>query len=479
MNLPELGVGVVFFQGVEPFIKQHADLVDVIEVEAQTFWYGLDEETGYRLNDAALDHLASWQQPKIIHGVAFPVGSCRAPDPRHAPFLVETIERIGARWASEHLSFNSACNEDGPFGAGFLLPPLQTEAGAEAAAETIRHVAAQLSVPFGFETGVSYLRSARDELSDGSFFGRVANKADCGILLDIHNLYCNERNGRQNAMAALAEMPLDRVWEVHVAGGRLYRNYWVDAHSGTSPPEMFELAREVISRLPNLKAIIFEMLPEFAYRLDDAAFRAQLETMHELWALRGTKVGQPFPQAATVVEAEESTLDLSRVTPEDWEDTLGALTIGRQPRAPLEESALARRLEADPGLAVYRDMAASARAGIIADALKLTMRAIILQKGEPFFGELMRRFWTEQPPCIFASVEAEAFAAFLERQRLEMPFVYDALRLERASMRVRTHGSAQKARLRCEPAALVRALGAGRLPEGQGARVYELELTPD
>ena len=76
-----------------------------------------------------------------------------------------------------------------------------------------------------------YLRPRPGELGDGEFFAAVAEQADCGILLDLHNLWCNERDGRQPVRDVLAELRLERVWEVHLAGGEELVGYLLDAHS--------------------------------------------------------------------------------------------------------------------------------------------------------------------------------------------------------------------------------------------------------
>jgi uncharacterized protein len=67
-------------------------------------------------------------------------------------------------------------------------PPLYVEA--------VQRLRNELGVPLAVETGVNYLRPRRDELPDGEFMAALAEDADCGILLDLHNVYCNERNGR-------------------------------------------------------------------------------------------------------------------------------------------------------------------------------------------------------------------------------------------------------------------------------------------
>lgn len=127
--------------------------------------------------------------------------------------------------------------------------------------DNIRFLKRHLPVPLAVETGVDYLKPLPGEMPDGEFFRSVAEQADCGILLDLHNLWANERNGRQPICEVVNQLPLERVIEMHLAGGQEYGGYWVDAHSGLADPELMDIARQVVPRLPNLKAITFEIMP--------------------------------------------------------------------------------------------------------------------------------------------------------------------------------------------------------------------------
>src|SRR5262249_28157415 len=154
------------------------------------------------------ERIAALPQRKLVHGVGFPVGGSRLPDARHLEPLIETIECLASPWASEHLGFNTF--GDG-VNTGFLLPPLQTAAGMDAAVASVRRVADALPVPFLIETGVNYLQPQPGCLSDGAFVAAVAEAADCGILLDLHNLWANELNGRQAVREFVSQLPLERV----------------------------------------------------------------------------------------------------------------------------------------------------------------------------------------------------------------------------------------------------------------------------
>jgi Protein of unknown function (DUF692) len=79
-------------------------------------------------------------------------------------------------------------------------------------------------------------RSSAVRLS--AYVAAIAEQADCGILLDLHNIWTNQRNGRQPVTDYIAQLPLDRVWEVHLAGGFETGGFYLDAHVGAIDPEL-------------------------------------------------------------------------------------------------------------------------------------------------------------------------------------------------------------------------------------------------
>src|SRR5262249_47348682 len=159
------------------------------------------------------------------------------------------------------------------------------------------------------------------ELADGDFFGLIAEQANCGILLDLHNLWVNERNGRQRVVDVIDALPLDRVWEVHLAGGMMLGNYYLDSHSDLIPEALVEIAGKVIPRLPNLGALIFEILPEYAGQVGLDNVRRQLPLMQSLWNLRSPECvnvpRRPTPSPCGPFENDVV----------EWESILGQLAV--------------------------------------------------------------------------------------------------------------------------------------------------------
>lgn len=484
MTPPALGVGTVYIPGLEPLFQAGGDLIDVVEVEPQLFREGGGR---YRLHQASFAMAAALGKPFLIHGVGFPVGGTVRPGEQDLAPYVEAVVRSGSPWASEHLSFNELPGRGsaaGRFG-GFLLPPIQSPRAVSVAAANIRAVKDLLPVPFAFETGVNYLRPQRGEMRDGEFFAAVAQEADCGILLDLHNLLCNQRNGRQAVLDAVGELPLERVWEVHLAGGAMTDGLWLDSHSGAPPEEVYELAEQVLPALPNLGAVIFEVMPEHIARgrFTPAEGVEQLHRVRELWdRARAARDGAPQPARERITvsggppgQAPATTLP----DPAAWEALLGALVIGGAGSAfgttPVTEAAAA--LSQDRSLPVIRRIVASFRSVLVVERLPLTFRLIMFAGGEEGFRAMMGAFWAGYPPRRFASEELDDFLAFVRTQDAS-PHLGEVAAYEVAAARVRATGVAESVVFSCEPTALLAALSEFREPAFAGPGEYEVTVVP-
>ena len=463
MEIPELGVGLVYWPQLEPLL----DSVRVIEVEPQSYWNRTgNPESPYRVDDAALEMLCSIPVPKIIHGVGFPVGGSEPPDPSHIPPLLEVAKALEVPWASEHLSFNKVKGPSGTFNTGFLLPPLQTSRGVDAAVSNIAMMKSRLGMPFAFETAVNYLKPREGEMTDGVFAAKIAERADCGILLDLHNIWANEINGRQPVEEFLSEIPLDRVWEVHLAGGFERAGFWLDAHSGGIPFPVIEIAKSVIPRLPNLGALIFEILPFFVPSAGIDLVKKQIDVMQGLWDLRE----QRLPDAAH--KPPERACFESSVSPGEWEYALGSLAMGEEPG-----DELGKELVRDEAVTLFKSLAGEFRAGMVVDALKPTSRLLLLGLGEAGFREILARFWRSAPPELFESSEAMAFGAYLKSENLGIPHLEEVVDFELAVIRSLITRKNQVAKFSHDPVPILEALGMGRFPESPQPGLYELEVT--
>jgi uncharacterized protein len=468
MNLPELGVGLTCFAGLEPVLDENAGLIDLLEIEPQSLWRRQSSTHALVIDQPSLRSLCDRPMPKLIHSVALPVGGTHAPHSSELELLRQIALELHVPWLSEHLSFNRIEDASGTWHAGFLLPPRQTVAGADAAVASIRALSSSMPMPIAIETGVSYLQPRADELPDGEFVARITEAADCGILLDLHNIWTNHRNGRQPLDQYLDQLPLERVCEIHLAGGASHRGYWLDAHSGAVPDELMELAVRIVPRLPNLKAIVFELLPSHLPSVGAAMFRPQLEALHRLWDRRGGHV-HTNPRTRTEPHVADPA-----PSPREWEETLGALTIHRHC-----SGSFAEELRRDPGIAIIREMVERFRGSMIVRTLRLSSRLIMLERGTAYFEQLLAAFWKLHPPERFACDEAATFAAFLREQKPYVPFLPEVLEYDRAVIDVALNGEERLIPFSTDPLPLLRALGAGRRPTAIATGNFEVRLTPD
>jgi uncharacterized protein (UPF0276 family) len=468
-ELPELGVGITWSSAIEPVLDQHSDLFDVVEFEPQTTWVkphdGLEP---LRVPNGIVEHIKQLPGRKLVHSIGVPVGGTVRPSLEQLALLRHTIQRLNSPWASEHLSFNATHQ----FGTGFFLPPRQTQEGVETVATSIRDLQNALPVPIAVETGVNYLRQRSDEMPDGVFVAAVVESADCGILLDLHNVFANAVNGRQSVEDFLFQLPLDRVWEIHLAGGFELEGFWLDAHSGAIPDPLLEIARRVIPTLPNLKAIIFEIFPSFVPVVGSDLIRMQIEKLRKLWSLRRRTRQDRLPtQHCTPVHLVSD----DPISPAVWEEVLGALVIGR---SPVHDQA--RELATDPGVSIVSRLICEFRASMIVSVLRLTSRLMMLALGPDAFRTVLEDFWSRTPPLQFASAEAAAFADYLESLDLKVPQLAMVLEFERAVLATLIDDQSRIVMFDFDPLPLLRALAEGRLPNITGRPgQFEIEVTAD
>jgi uncharacterized protein len=400
----DLGLGIVVSAGLDLLWDDIRSLVDVVEVEPQTMW-APRQDGGWDLAEEAFGWVESLPVPVIAHGVGFPVGGCERPEPAGVTLAAHSARRLGAAHWSEHLSFNRATVNGTAIDAGFLLPPAQTWAGVEAAAEHVADYRAAATLPFLIETGVNYLRPRPEELSDGAFVAAVADRGDCGILLDLHNLLANERNGREPVRDVLAELPLERVLEVHVAGGFAAGGYYLDAHVGGPDGELLALLARTLPRLPNVRAVTFEAVPEALAALGAAGVRSVLQALHRviddsqvhgIWR-RPEQAGRraPGPPPSGTRRATAAT--------REWEQRLAAYTSRAADDPP----------GTDPGFGLLRQLADQARLGQLVLAQPGLMRSLVVSLGIDRTDEIVHRYLRARPPQRWTAREGEQFASWL------------------------------------------------------------------
>lgn len=453
---------MTFASALRPFLEARPDAIDVLELEPQTLWLADSPITGpfYEFRPA-LDAFAAWPGHKLVHSVGVPLGGTRKPDPAQMNLIRETAERTNSSWVSEHLSVAGTPHR----AAGFLLPPLQTEEGLQTAVSNIKTFSQHIGRPVAVETGVAYFHRKDFEMSDGEFLARVSEEADCGLLLDLHNLFCNHRNGRSDFDETIAQIPLDRVWEVHLAGGDELNGVWLDSHSGEMPPELASRAREVISELPNLGAVNFEIYDTFLSQLEMAEFNRIADQLRDLWNEAGRTRSDVRPRDIP------SRLPLSAYTPSNWEECITNAVWKA-------DASLHKWNEDHEALGLYALLARSFRGSILARSLPRTVRYGLLRDGSKF-EEKMQAYFSAVSPQIFAPLEARSFTSWTIENGECDPLMISLLNFDLAFITLLTDDRPQVVQFPGNPGPVFEALAEGRLPDCPKPPEWEFEILPD
>jgi uncharacterized protein (UPF0276 family) len=463
-NLPDLGVGIVFSTAIEPLLTKEPYLVDVIEVEPQTLWTQDVGETYRARDEEALSHLLALPGQKLVHSVGTPAGGTVRPELAELERLNHWAERLQSPWWSDHLSFNRTPE----FSTGFFLPPLQTLESVEVLSAGIRQLKSGIPRPLALETGVNYLKPRPGEIPDGEFVARTVEAADCGILLDLHNIFTNARNGRQPVEDYLSQLPLERVWEMHLAGGMWQDGYWLDAHSGPMPDDLFSLAEKVVPRLPRLRAIMFEIYPSFVPIVGLDAIRDDIAKLRSLWALR-----RPMRSIVSSVLERSPRSKTASISASEWERVLACAVTGQE-----TDTGWQQELGSDPSIRLVRGLIHEFRASMISRVLPLTMRLLMLMISPAMLRTLLRDFESRCTPKMYASREAKAFSRYLVELNLQVPRLREVLAFESAVVATLEDGVTRVVPFGFEPMPLLRAIADGRLPqEPPAVGNFEIEVT--
>jgi uncharacterized protein (UPF0276 family) len=185
------------------------------------------------------------EQYEIVqHGVAMYFGSADRPNREHLKKLKALVKRTKSPFLSDHLCWGSA---DGRY-THDLLPMPYTFAAAKATARNVREVQEEVGVPVCVENVSSYAEFHASEMTEWEFLNEVVERADCGILLDVNNIYVSSLNHGFDPYTYLNAVPADRVGQIHVAGHSTFEKYTLDTHDHAPPDPVWKLYGHAINR---------------------------------------------------------------------------------------------------------------------------------------------------------------------------------------------------------------------------------------
>lgn len=175
--------------------------------------------------------------PVVLHGVSLSIGSTDPLDRDYLRQVRDLIADIQPAWVSDHLCWSHV---SGVY-LHDLLPLAFTEEVLRHVVERVRKVQDFLGQRILLENVSSYFTFAQSHLSEAEFLAAVADEADCGILLDVNNLYVNAYNHGFDARRSLERLPPQRIGQMHLAGYSDRGTFLHDTHDHPVWPGVWEL----------------------------------------------------------------------------------------------------------------------------------------------------------------------------------------------------------------------------------------------
>jgi uncharacterized protein (UPF0276 family) len=243
----------------------------------------------------------------VPHGVSLGLGGADRPDPARLTALAERAGALGSPLVTEHIAFVRA---GGPLTAsplleaGHLLPVPRTRDALDVLCENVRIAQDALPVPLAVENIAALISWPGEEMTEGQFLYELADRTGVRLLIDVANLYTNHVNRGEDPAKALAELPLEAIAYVHVAGGFERDGVWHDSHAHPVPRPVLDILADLASRV-RPPGVLLER---------DENFPAPAELEGELGAIRealregrARATGAPEPETSEPATRETRT----------------------------------------------------------------------------------------------------------------------------------------------------------------------------
>jgi uncharacterized protein (UPF0276 family) len=190
--------------------------------------------------------------PIVLHGVSMNLGGTDPLDDGHLAALRTLADRFRPAWVSEHLCWGAFARHY----AHDLLPLPYTEEALAVVVERVRRVQDRLRRRILVENVSSYVTFTHSTLPEWTFLAEVAERADCGILLDVNNVYVSAVNHGFSAEEYLDGLPLGRIGQIHLAGHSDAGTHLVDTHDHPVPDPVWALYRHAVRRFGPVSTLV-------------------------------------------------------------------------------------------------------------------------------------------------------------------------------------------------------------------------------
>ena len=258
-KLPYLGVGLGLRRQLYSSIVEHKNEIDWLEIAPENYICRGGE---------IFERLLSARKyfPIVPHGLNLSIGGTEPFDPVLINNVKKLFKTINPLWFSDHLCFNYVERTY----IHDLIPLPYNKTTVKHLINRIKKIQDILQIPFLIENP-SYYMVIENKMSEADFISEIVEGADCGLLLDINNVYVNSKNHKYNPIKFLDNIPIERTVQVHIAGHLNKGKIIIDTHGEAIVKGVYDLFSELLKRC-SPKAVLLERdfnFPQFLELLNE------------------------------------------------------------------------------------------------------------------------------------------------------------------------------------------------------------------
>lgn len=215
------------------------------------------------------------RHPVVLHGVSLSIGGTDPLDEHYLDDLAALAREIEPAWVSDHLCWGSAAGKN----SHDLLPIPYTEAALRHVVRRVVAVQERLGRRILLENVSSYLRFRHADMAEHEFLAELAHRADCGVLLDLNNVFVSGHNLGFDPLTYLQGLPAERIGQLHLAGHSTLGTLLLDSHDHPVPDAVWELYRWFLEHIGPRPTLVEwdDAVPSLAELLGQAATAAHIE----------------------------------------------------------------------------------------------------------------------------------------------------------------------------------------------------------
>ncbi len=241
----------------------------ILQNNPQVDWFEILSENYLVQGGKPLYYLDAIRErfPIVMHGVSMSIGGADPLDFDYLKELKALIKRAQPRWVSDHLCWTG----QGGHNLHDLMPLPYNDTAVRHVVDRIKTVQDFLERQILLENVSSYVTYKHSIMTEWEFYSRVAEEADCLMLLDINNIYVSSRNHEFDCLEYLNGVPLERVQQFHLAGHTDSGNYVIDTHDHPVVDPVWDLYASALKRFGPVSTMIErdDRMPPFAELMDE------------------------------------------------------------------------------------------------------------------------------------------------------------------------------------------------------------------